>query len=132
MEKRYWAAIVAFAPTALVALATGLVLGLMAILPAEYVLAVAGLAILPAFEDALARAFAGQLRFGAVVAFGVTLSSLVVAGIPSAFWALLAGLAASLLAEREALLELWGAPSEERSNHGEKHGERRSILVAAH
>ena len=117
MEKRYWAAIVAFAPAALVALATGLVLGLLAILPAEYVFAVAGLAISPAFEDALARAFTGKLRFGAAVAFGVTLSSFVVAGIPSAFWALIAGVAASLLAEREALLEQWRVPAEERSNH---------------
>ena len=116
MEKRYWAAIVAFAPAALVALATGLVLGLMAILPAEYVFAVAGLAIFPAFEDALARAFTGKLRFGAAVAFGVTLSSLVVAGIPSAFWALIAGVAASLLAEREELLEQWRVPAEKRSN----------------
>ena len=107
LEKRYWAAIVAMVPATGVALATGLIVALIAILPPEYIYAVAGLAIFASFEDALARAFSGQLRFGAAIAFAVTPSTFVVAGIPSALWALLAGIAASMLVERQELLEQW-------------------------
>lgn len=104
LEKRYWAAIVAFLPAALVALLSGVVVMLIAALPAEYVLAVGGLAILASFEDALVRAFSGPLHTGAAVAFAVTLSSFAAAGIPAEFWALLAGIAVSVAIERHQLV----------------------------
>jgi benzoate membrane transport protein len=107
LEGRYTGAIVTFVLALGVALATGLLVALIAVLPEEYVFAVAGLAILASFEDALGRAFSGPLRFGATVAFGVTLSTFVAAGIPSAFWALIAGIVASLLVERPELLASW-------------------------
>jgi benzoate membrane transport protein len=106
--QRYWAALVAFLLAALVALATGLIVAMIRILPAPYIVTVAGLAIFASFEDALLKAFNGQLRFGAAVAFSVTLSSFALAGIPSALWALLAGLAGSMLLERRELCDLWG------------------------
>jgi benzoate membrane transport protein len=107
LEKRYWAAIVAFIFVIGVAATTGPLLAFVEIVPAVYILVVAGLAIFASFEDALVRAFSGGLRTGAAVAFGVTLSTFVVVGIPSAFWAMLAGLAASLLLERQELLRQW-------------------------
>jgi benzoate membrane transport protein len=106
-DARYWAAFVAFVPVMAVALATGVVVALIAVLPAAYVVTMAGLAILGPFQDSLERAFTGSLRFGAVIAFVVTLSTFEVAGIPSAFWALLAGIGASLLLERVELLRYW-------------------------
>jgi benzoate membrane transport protein len=104
LEKRYWAAIVAFLPAVAVALSAGVVMALVTVLPAEYILAVAGLAILASFEDALVRSFSGPLKVGASVAFAVTLSSVTIAGLPSAFWALAAGIGVSLIVERNEIL----------------------------
>jgi benzoate membrane transport protein len=106
-EARYWAAFVAFVPVLGVALATGVVVAMIAVLPAAFVVTMAGLAILVAFQDAMERAFSGSLRFGSVVAFAVTLSTFTISGIPSAFWALLAGIGASFLLERKELLRYW-------------------------
>jgi benzoate membrane transport protein len=107
LEKRYIGAIVTMTLATSIALATGLLLAVVAVLPAAYIVTVAGLAILASFEDALGRAFSGPLRAGAAMAFGVTMSTFTVAGIPSAFWALLAGLGVSLFLERGELLKQW-------------------------
>jgi benzoate membrane transport protein len=109
LDQRYWAAIVAFLPALIVALATGFVVAVIAVLPASYVFTMAGLAILVPFQDAMARGFAGVLRLGCVVAFVVTLSPITVVGIPSAFWALVAGIGASVLLERRELVRYWEA-----------------------
>jgi len=68
---------------------------------------VAGLAIFASFQDALEKAFGGTLRFGAVVAFAVATTSFSFAGITSAFWAIVAGLAVSLMVERSDILGYW-------------------------
>jgi benzoate membrane transport protein len=107
LERRYWAAVIAFAGALSVALATGVIVAFIEMLPASFIAAVAGLALLAAFQDAMTRAFSGAVRLGAVIAFVVTLSSFTVAGIPSAFWALFAGIAISFLLEREELGEIW-------------------------
>jgi benzoate membrane transport protein len=127
LETRYWSALIAFTLVIGASLASGLLITLVAALPAEYILIVAGLAILPAFEDALGRAFEGKLRLGAVVAFGVTLStSLTLFGIPAAFGALVAGVGASFLVEGEELKAYWrfqADPSQQR-------GEAKQVMVA--
>ena len=79
------------------------------VLPKTYVFAIAGLAIVGSLQDALEKAFGGKLRFGALTAFAVSMTPFAIFGITSAFWALLAGLAASLLAERRDLLASWAA-----------------------
>lgn len=104
---RYWAAIVAFVPVFGVAVGTGIVVALISVLPPAYIFTMAGLAILGAFQDALERAFGGILRFGSVVAFVVTLSSFSVAGIPAAFWAILAGIGVSFVLEQGELFRFW-------------------------
>jgi benzoate membrane transport protein len=105
--SRYWAAFVAFVPVLGVALATGVVVALIGVLPAAYIFTMAGLAILAAFQDAIERGFSGRLRLGCVIAFVVTLSTFTIAGIPSAFWALIAGIGASFILERHDLLYYW-------------------------
>ncbi|MGH8742459.1 MAG: benzoate/H(+) symporter BenE family transporter, partial [Burkholderiales bacterium] len=72
-----------------------------------YVFALAGLAILGALQDSLEKGFSGPLRFGALVAFIVAVTPFAVLGISSAFWAVLAGLAGSVLVERPELLKQW-------------------------
>jgi benzoate membrane transport protein len=113
LQTRYWAAFVAFAAALGVALATGLIVALIAVLPRAYVFAMAGLALLPAFQDAMSRAFGASLRLGAVVAFVVTMTTFTVAGIPAAFWALIAGILASLLLERDELRRYWSGAAGE-------------------
>jgi benzoate membrane transport protein len=87
-----------------VAFAAAPIASLLPSVPHAYVAALAGLAILPSFQEALAKALGGPLRFGATVAFVVAATPFAVGGIPSAFWALLAGLVVSLVAERGELL----------------------------
>jgi len=108
-ESRYWAAFVSMVPALGVGLATGLVVSVINILPAAFIFAMAGLAILGPFQDAMARGFSGSLRLGCTVAFVVTLSSLTLHGIPPAFWALVAGIGASLLLERHELRRYWAS-----------------------
>jgi hypothetical protein len=112
VKGRYWANIVSAGLSLLIALAAGPVASLMGILPKGYIVALAGLAIMPSLQNALERAFGEKLRFGALVAFVVAATPFSFFGVSSAFWALLAGLAASLVAEREELLSHWGAAKE--------------------
>ena len=108
-ERRYWASLIAASLTFIIAFAAGTVTSLITILPRSFALALAGLAVLATFQDALIKAFSGALRFGALVAFAVAITPFIVVGINSAFWAILAGLLASLLTEREELFEYWRA-----------------------
>jgi benzoate membrane transport protein len=101
-ERRYLAVIA----SALLTLVIALVLGA---LPKGYVVALAGVAILAALQDALERSFGGEMKFGALVALAVAATPFTVLGIGSAFWALLCGLAASAAAERAQLAAFWKA-----------------------
>jgi benzoate membrane transport protein len=71
------------------------------------VVTLAGLAIFSALQSAFETAFAGRLRFGALSALAVAATPFAVFGITSAFWALIAGIAASLMAERKDLFAYW-------------------------
>lgn len=104
---RYWASLIAAALTLTIALAAGTVTSLINILPRSFAVALAGLAVLGTFQDALVKAFGGALRFGALVAFAVAITPFNFLGINSAFWAIIAGLVASFLTERGELFEYW-------------------------
>jgi hypothetical protein len=104
---RYWANIISASMCLLIALAAGPVASLLGVLPRGYIVALAGLAILPSFQNALEKAVGGGMRSGAVIAFVVAATPISFLGITSAFWALLAGLAASAIAERAELLLHW-------------------------
>jgi benzoate membrane transport protein len=109
LAGRYRATLLTAGLMVLLGAAAGPVAALLAALPSSYVVALIGLALLPTFEDAFARAVSGPLRTGPVVAFIVAASPVAVLGLPSACWALLAGLAVSLLLEPEALRSGSGA-----------------------
>ncbi len=106
-SQRYWANLVAAPLTMIIALASGLVIPILAVLPASYVFALAGLAIFASLQDAFDKAFGSTLRFGALVAFAVAATPFSFVGITSALWAVVAGLIASLVAERDDLLTHW-------------------------
>ena len=106
---RYWAAVISACLTLAMALAATPVASLLNVLPNTFIFALAGLAIISSLQDALEKAFTGKMRFGALVAFAVATTSFAVAGITSAFWAIIAGLLACLLAERKQVFEFWAA-----------------------
>lgn len=106
-SRRYWASVIAAALTIVLAWAATPVASLLNVLPQSYIYAVAGLAILASFQDALEKSFGGKLRFGALVGFAVAATPFAVLGITSAFWAIIAGVLASVLVERKQLLEVW-------------------------
>jgi hypothetical protein len=107
LHGRYWASLLASSAMLVIALAAAPVTSLLAILPHSYIVALAGLAILPSFQDALERAFGGTLRFAALTAFMVAATPFTVLGITSAFWALVAGIGAALITERVQILTHW-------------------------
>jgi benzoate membrane transport protein len=104
---RYWAVVISSALTVLLALAATPAASLLAALPPSFVVTLAGVALLSSMQDALEKAFAGDMRFGALTAFVVAVSPLSLLGITSAFWALVAGVFASLFTERPQLLGFW-------------------------
>ena len=112
-EQRYWANLTAASLTLVIALAAGLVIPILAVLPSSYIFALAGLAIFASLQDAFQKAFSGNLAFGAVAAFAVASTPFSYMGITSALWAVLAGLGASLIAERQQLLEVWRESADE-------------------
>jgi benzoate membrane transport protein len=104
---RYWANLTSAAMTLLIAVAAYPVASLVSVLPTSYVLALAGVAILPSFQNAVEQAFVGKLRFGAIVAFVISCTPFSLLGISSAFWALIGGIVASLICERADLVSHW-------------------------
>jgi benzoate membrane transport protein len=104
---RYWAAVIVALLTIVMAFAASPVASLLKVLPKTYILALAGLAILSSFQDALEKALTGKMRFGALVAFAVATTPFALVGITSAFWAIIFGLLASVLAEPKEIFEFW-------------------------
>ena len=106
-EGRYWAAVIAGFLSISLALGAGTLTSLLAVLPRTFVVTLAGLAILSALQSAFETAFGGKLRFGALSALAVAATPFAVFGITFALWAILAGIAASLMAERNDLFAYW-------------------------
>lgn len=115
LRSRYWASLVAAALTVLIAVAAAPVASLLGILPESFVFSLAGLAILSSFQDAMAKAFTERLPFGAITAFAVANASFSIFGITSAFWAIVAGIAVSLITERAQILAHWSEKAPESS-----------------
>ena len=59
--------------------------------------------------DAFGKAVGVNLQFGAMVAFIVAMTPFALVGITSALWSVVAGLVASLFAERPELKAAWSA-----------------------
>jgi benzoate membrane transport protein len=90
--KRYTAAVVCGLLYVLVGVFGATVTGLLLAFPKELVAAIAGLALLGSIAGALAAAFAQEdQREAALITFLVTLSGVVIAGVGSAFWGVVAG-----------------------------------------
>jgi len=98
---RYWGVLISSALTVVMACAVAPFAALIAALPASFAVTLAGVALVSSLQDALEKAFAGPLRFGAVLAFVVAATPFSLAGITSGFWALVAGVLASLVRKQK-------------------------------
>jgi len=103
VRARYWAVVISSALTVVMACAVAPFAALIAALPTSFAVALAGVALVSSLQDALEKAFAGPLRFGAVLAFIVAATPFSIGGITSGFWALVAGALASLVARERGL-----------------------------
>lgn len=91
-DKRYTAAVWAGFFYILMGLLGGAVAGLLAAFPPALIMGVAGLALLGTIANGLATSLAeARNREAAIVTFLVTLSGVVLLGVGSAFWGLVAG-----------------------------------------
>lgn len=90
--RRYTAAASCGAFYVLIGIFGAVVTGLLAAFPRELVVAIAGLALLSSIGAGLASALRDEAhREAALITFLVTLSGVVIAGIGSAFWGVVAG-----------------------------------------
>jgi benzoate membrane transport protein len=91
-DKRYTAAVVCGALYLAVGLVGAVVTGLLIAFPRELVMAIAGIALLGSIGGGLHTALQDERhREAALITFLVTLSGVVIAGIGSAFWGVVAG-----------------------------------------
>jgi benzoate membrane transport protein len=91
-DKRYTAAVVCGALYLAIGMVGALVTGLLIAFPRELVMAIAGIALLGSIGGGLHTALKDdEHREAALITFLVTLSGVVIAGIGSAFWGVVAG-----------------------------------------
>ena len=91
-SKRYTAAVSCGAIYAVIGIFGAAVTGLLTAFPKELVVAIAGLALLGTISGGLAVALKEDShREAAIITFLVTLSGVVIAGVGSAFWGVVAG-----------------------------------------
>ncbi|MGE0100380.1 MAG: benzoate/H(+) symporter BenE family transporter [Hydrogenophaga sp.] len=91
-DKRYAAAVVCGGLYVLIGLFGAAVTGVLIAFPRELVLAIAGIALLGSIGGGLHAALKDDAhREAALITFLVTLSGVVIAGVGSAFWGVLAG-----------------------------------------
>jgi benzoate membrane transport protein len=107
VSSRYAASVTAAMLTLILALAATTVTSVLAIVPRQYIVALAGLAILSSLQEAFEKAFGKELKFGALVAFVVAATPFSFAGITSAFWAVIAGFLVAALTERSEMRAYW-------------------------
>jgi benzoate membrane transport protein len=112
---RYRSVYLPVATGLLIALFAGTAAGLSVLVPQVLLLAMAGLALMPALVAALREITTGPLVLGPLFAFAIALSDMSLFGLGPFFWALVLGTAVSLLLEREGWKRLGPEPAEEAS-----------------
>lgn len=101
LNKRYGSVIVNGAIFIAFGLFASVAVVLITVLPAELITALAGLAMLTVLVSAFKGAFVDEtFKLGALVALVVGISGITLFGISAPFWALLFGLATSLILEQ--------------------------------
>ena len=92
-ESRFWAVVLSSLPVVAIALAAIPVITIVQQLPVAYTLTVGALALLAPFYNLIKKTWFGPMRVGAVTALVLAALPLQFAGMPMAFWAMVAGVA---------------------------------------
>ena len=103
---RHWAGYLAASFGVLIALMSGFAAELIEFIPAPLLAAVVGLAVLGILAQSLQAITKGPLLIGPLVALAVSVSDIELLGLGRFFWALVLGLATSLLLERSQWAEI--------------------------
>lgn len=99
-ERHYTAAMVTGFGAVLVGLVSPAFVGFMLAMPASFIAALAGIAMLTPLKNAFLAGFKGPFSTGALVCFLVTVSELTIWNITAPFWGLLFGGIVALLLDR--------------------------------
>jgi benzoate membrane transport protein len=97
--QRQWSVYLAAGGMLVIAFLAGLAVQLPAMVPAALLSAIAGLALIPVLGQTLAAVTSGPLRLGPLFAFAVASSELSLGGFGSLFWALVIGMAVTMVLE---------------------------------
>ena len=100
---RHWSVYLTGGALVVVALLAVIALALADFIPRPLLLTLAGLAMFSLLVPALQQMAKGPLLIGPVFTFAITLSDLSLLGLGPFFWALILGIGASLLLERDEL-----------------------------
>jgi benzoate membrane transport protein len=106
---RYRAVFVPVAIGLAIALFAAVAADLALLIPPVLLLAIAGLALVPALVAALKAISAGPLVLGPLFAFAIALSDMEILSLDSFFWSLVIGTAISFILERDGMRELRAA-----------------------
>jgi benzoate membrane transport protein len=109
---RYRAVFLPVAAGLVIALLAALATDLALLIPPVLLLAIAGLALVPALLAALKAISAGPLVLGPLFAFAIALSDMTILGLGPFFWSLVIGTAISVLFERAGWRELRASAEE--------------------
>ncbi len=102
-QHRYVSTLIASTFALLLALGAGCVGALMGVVPPALIVALAGLAVMPALADSMRKAVSSEFPMGAFVAMMIATSSGTLLGIGAALWAFVGGLLVAFLVEGDAL-----------------------------
>lgn len=105
--SRFWAIVLSSLPVVIVALIAVPVIAIVQDLPLSFTLSVGALALLPSFKVIARKSVTGPMKAGAVTALVVAALPFQAAGMPTAFWALLAGVVVSVAMEHRLVLTTW-------------------------
>jgi len=103
---RYRALFLPVAAGLLIALFAAVAADLAQLIPPVLLLAIAGLALVPALVAALKAISEGPLVLGPLFAFAIALSDMTILGLGPFFWSLVVGTAISAFLERDGMKEL--------------------------
>ena len=107
LEKRYTSAVLNGVCFTLCGLLMGYILAFVNLIPTALVNVISGLAMIGVLMGAFQDAFqTGLCRYGAFMALVIGASGITIFSIGSAFWALVGGVAVSLIAERQDFAKL--------------------------
>ena len=105
--SRFWAIVVSSLPVMVIALAAVPVIAIVQGLPVSYTLSIGAFALVAPLSHVIRKTVNGPLRLGGITAFVAAALPFQVAGMPMAFWAIVAGVAASAILEHRGLLQAW-------------------------